>query len=129
MNPEELREYPTLTDPLLELEAPLDLHDLRSCVFNLQHHQIPSGRTIVFMDQQREGNEPVYLSGKFIGRKYEHGIIVAGYLVKPSGVLAFLKKDRIQTVPDVERDAVKSDITEWLSRNRKSPPAYIEFWQ
>ena len=120
-----LEEYPVLTDPELDFEATKQHFGTGSCIHSSNQLQTKSGETIVYMLQQKEGDERVFNERNYIGRKCIHGIIVAGYLSKPKGLFSFFKKDKVRTIPKKEREQA---ILELTKKVKKSYHSYIEFW-
>ena len=124
MAKEKLHEYPVLVDASLDFEATREHFGTGSCNYAIGEKRLASGETAVYLCQQREGDKVV---GTPIGfrRVCEHGIVVCGYRVNPTGLLKFLKSPKIRTIPDAERQKVESELTEKIDDKK---PAYVDFW-
>ncbi|HLC53830.1 MAG TPA: hypothetical protein VJK03_04780 [Candidatus Nanoarchaeia archaeon] len=127
MKSHNLLPYPeVLIDPAGDFEATRHYFGKGSCIYNTKHYVAQSGETVVYIWQQREGDEPVFNEGKYIGNKCLHGIIVAGYLVKPSGIFSFFKRNKVRVVNDEDRESLEAEI---MHAESQKVPADIEFWR
>ena len=124
MAKEKLQEYPTLVDPFLDFEATRQHFGTGSGNYATEEKELASGETVVYLKQQREGQKVVNTPTGF-GRVCEQGIVICGYKAKARGILGFLRGSKIRTIPNEERQRVKSELLEKLGDER---PAYVEFW-
>lgn len=121
-----LHEYPMQpTDPLMDFEFTKQFSPSRrgSCILSVDRHRDETGRVIVYMNQEMEGNEVVNTPLGW-DRKSIYGIIIAGYLVKPTGIFAPLKENKVSSIPRGEREAVQEELLPWT----KGKFEYISFW-
>jgi hypothetical protein len=92
----------------------------------IEHYTIPSGRTVVCIHRQKEGDEKMFEQGDYIGQKCLHGFTVAGYLVKWD-LLSFIHGKRVSLVPKEEREIVESSLVNIASKAGMKPD-FIDFW-
>jgi len=124
---QELQDYPELIDPFLDFEATREFMGRGSCVYGISHYKNGSGKVVVYMGQQREGDEVVCLGDGQFGRKCIHGLIVAGYLARPKGLLSMFKGKKIRIIPNEDRENVESELLERVTQFGKKPD-YVDFW-
>jgi len=122
MAKERLQEYPILVDAALDFEATREHFGTGSCGYAISERRLDDGQVVVYIHQQREGEEVVDTPRGF-GRVCEQGILVCGYKTKP-GFFGFLRFSKIRTVPDEERQAVESELVKGLEKK----PAFVDFW-
>ncbi|MEM4230858.1 MAG: hypothetical protein QXF25_03215 [Candidatus Pacearchaeota archaeon] len=115
---EKLNDYPILTDPLLIFEATRQNYGRGSCNLDIRETQLSSGKVVVYMISQREGDEVVETSLGCM-RKCELGIVVCGYLIKRW----FGLSKKVKVIPETERVVVESELVGRL----KHKPAFVEF--
>ena len=124
MAKETLQEYPMLiVDASLDFEATREHFGTGICNYALSESKISNGETAVYLHQQREGNKVVDTSVGF-RRVCEHGIVICGYKVNPTGFFKVLKNSKIRTIPDTEKRQVKSELVERLG----DKPSFVDFW-
>lgn len=114
-----LREYPTMIDPSLDLEATRERFGRARCVTAIKETRARNGRTIVYMEEQRESKEIVQTE---LGprRKYEHGIIICGYKTR-----SWTLRKKVETLSPREKGRVIAHFNELSEEDRAD---YIDFW-
>src|SRR3989304_3770901 len=125
-NKEELLEYPILIDSGMDLAATEEFIGTASAIYQIAHYTIAPDRKIVYMDQQKEGKEIVDAPSG-LRRKFERNLIVAGYLVKPTGFFKFLKSDKIRVVPEEERNEIESKLLDMVKNENQTEVKNINF--
>jgi|SRR3989344_2644764 len=108
-----LKSYPITTDP------EIDLDELGAAVIGIRHHQLQNQRTLVYLEQIR--------CTYTLSKPTERQICVAGYLVPPTGFFKFLKEEKIEVVPESERDNVESELLRAIDNKPKKIEA-VSFW-
>lgn len=124
MTKEKLQEYPILIDAPLDFEATREYFGTGSCNYAISETPLGSGKTAVYLHQQKEGDKVVDTSNG-VRRICEHGIVICGYKINPKGFFKFLKSPRIKLIPDEEKEKVKSELLEKLADKK---PTYVNFW-
>ena len=123
MAKEKLQEYPVLIDASLDLEATREYFGTGSCNYALSETSLDKDRKVVYLRQQREGNKMIDTSAGF-KRICEHGVVVCGYRVNPTGFFKFLKSPKIRIIPEAEKQSIESEIVKRLGNK----PSFVEFW-
>lgn len=126
-NSEKLEDYPMLTDPSLDFEATRQHFGIGTCNYAIREGEISSGKIVVYLKQQREGQEVVATEDGY-RRICEHGIVICGYRAKGRGLLGFLKGPKIRLIPETEKQAVVSEIIKIIQSIGGRKPAYLDFW-
>lgn len=123
-----LREYPVEIDPFLDFEATNMHFGTGSCTYGITEMKASFEKTLVYMWQQKEGDEVIDTPRGF-GKKCENNLIVCGYKVEPSGFFGIFKSPRIKVLREEEREKVRSELLKIISRT--NPELKIEdiiFW-
>jgi len=124
MAKEKLEDYPTLVDPFLDFEATRGHFGTGSCNYGIGERKLDSGKVLVYLNQQREGNQVVSTPTGF-GRVCEQGVVICGYKVRQKGILGFLRGSKIKAVSPAERQAVETELIQKLGAEK---PVYVDFW-